>query len=97
MQRNTDGTRRDNARVEGQGFELLENPEHLVAIVRNRSKTSAKLQSSLGSKDLGKNDREAQDEGTICAKLARHLVGTRKLTLSQIRSSRVQRHRENSG
>ena len=33
--------------------------EHFAAIIRNRSKTGAKLQSSPGSKDLGKSDPEA--------------------------------------
>ena len=42
--------------IEGQGFEWLEDPKHLVAIIRNRSKTGAKPYSSPGSKYLGKSD-----------------------------------------
>ena len=34
----------------------------VAAIIRNRSKTGAKPQSSPGSKDLGKSDPEALDE-----------------------------------
>ena len=45
--------------IEGQGFEWLEDPKHHAAIIRNRSKTGAKPQSSPGSKDLGKSDPEA--------------------------------------
>ena len=48
--------------IEGQGFERLEDPKHLPAIIRNRSKTGAKPQSSPGSKDLGQSDPEALDE-----------------------------------
>ena len=48
--------------IEEQGFEWLEDPEHLAAIIRNRSKTGAKPQSLPGSKDLGKSDPEALDE-----------------------------------
>ena len=48
--------------VEGQGFECLEDPKHLAAINRNRSKAGAKPQSSPGSKDLGKSDLEALDK-----------------------------------
>ena len=48
--------------IEGQGFEWLEDPKHLAAIIRNRSKTGAMPQSSPGSKDLGKSDPEALDE-----------------------------------
>ena len=48
--------------IEGQGFEWLEDPKHLAAIIRNRSKTGAKPQSSPGSKNLGKSDPEALDE-----------------------------------
>ena len=40
--------------INGQGFEWLEDPKHLAAIIRNRSKAGAKPQSSPGSKDLGK-------------------------------------------
>ena len=48
--------------INGQGFEWLEDPKHLAAIIRNRSKVGAKPQSSPSSKDLGKNDPEALDE-----------------------------------
>ena len=48
--------------INGQGFEWLEDPKHLAAIIRNRSKVVAKPQSSPGSKDLGKSDPEALDE-----------------------------------
>ena len=42
--------------------EWLEDPKHLAAILRNRSKVGAKPQSSPGSKDLGRSDPEALDE-----------------------------------
>ena len=48
--------------VEGQGSEWMEDPKHLAAIIRNRSKTGMKPQSSPGSKDPGKSDPEALDE-----------------------------------
>ena len=48
--------------INGQGFEWLEDPKHLAAIIRNRSKVDAKPQCSPGSKDLGKSDPEALDE-----------------------------------
>ena len=48
--------------INGQGFEWLEDPKHLAAIIRNRSKVAAKPQSSPGSKDLGRSDPEALDE-----------------------------------
>ena len=48
--------------INGQGFEWLEDPKHLAAIIRNRSKMGAKPQSSPGSKDLGRSDPEALDE-----------------------------------
>ena len=48
--------------INGQGFEWLEDPKHLAAIIRNSSKVGAKPQSSPGSKDLGKSDPEALDE-----------------------------------
>ena len=48
--------------INGQRFEWLEHPKHLVAIIRNRSKVGAKPHSSPGSKDLGKSDPEALDE-----------------------------------
>ena len=48
--------------LNGQGFEWLEDPKHLTAIIRNHSKVGAKPQSSPGSKDLGKSDPEALDE-----------------------------------
>ena len=48
--------------IDGQGFEWLEDPKHLAAIIRNRSKTGAKPQSSPGSNDLGKSDPQALDE-----------------------------------
>ena len=48
--------------MNGQGFEWLEDPKHIAAIIRNRSKVVAKPQSSPGSKDLGKSDPEAVDE-----------------------------------
>ena len=47
--------------MDREGFECLEDPKHLAAIIRNRSKVSAKPQSSRG-KDLGRNDPEALDE-----------------------------------
>ena len=40
----------------------MEDPKHLAAIIRNRSLARAKPQSSPGSKDLGRSDREASDE-----------------------------------
>ena len=49
----------------GQGFEWLDDPKHLAAIIRNRSKVGAKPQSSSGSKDLGRSDPEALDELSI--------------------------------
>ena len=57
--------------INGQGFEWLEDPKRLAAIIRNRSKVGAKPQSSPGSKDLGKSDPEALDEleeeeGKLC-------------------------------
>ena len=48
--------------INGQGFEWLEDPKHLAAIIRKSSKVGAKPQSSSGSKDLGRGDPEAQDE-----------------------------------
>ena len=48
--------------INGQGFQWLEDPKHLAAINRNRSKMGAKPQSSPGSKDLGRSDPEALDE-----------------------------------
>ena len=48
--------------INGQGFEWLEDPKHLAAIIRNRSKVGAKPQNSPGGKDLGKSDPEALDE-----------------------------------
>ena len=48
--------------INGQGFEWLEDPKHLAAIIRNRSKVGAKPQSSPGSKDLEKSDPELLDE-----------------------------------
>ena len=48
--------------INGQGFEWLEDPKNLAAIIRNRSKVGAKPQSSPGSKDLGKSNPEALDE-----------------------------------
>ena len=44
------------AYIVGQGFEWLEDPKHIAAIIRIRSKMGAKPQSSPGSKDLGKTD-----------------------------------------
>ena len=54
--------KRHIAYIVGQGFEWLEDPKHIAAIIRNRSKMGAKAQSSPGSKDLGKTDPEALDE-----------------------------------
>ena len=48
--------------VNGQGFKWLEDPKHLAAILRNRSKVCAKPQSFARSKDLGRSDPEALDE-----------------------------------
>ena len=48
--------------INGQGFEWLEDPKHLAAVIRNRSKVGAKRQSSPCGKDLGKSDPEALDE-----------------------------------
>ena len=48
--------------ISGQGFGWLEDPKHLAAIIRNRSKVGAKPQSSPISKDLGRTDPEALDE-----------------------------------
>ena len=62
VQWNTDGTKRHIVYIEGQGFEWLEDPKQLAAIIRNRSKTGAKPHRSLGRKDLGKSDPEAFDE-----------------------------------
>ena len=54
--------KRHIAYIEGQGFEWLEDPKHLAAIITNRSKVGAKPQNSQGGKDLGKSDPEALDE-----------------------------------
>ena len=54
--------KRHIAYIVGQGFEWLEDPKHIAAIIRNHSKMGAKPQSSPGSKDLGKTDPEALDE-----------------------------------
>ena len=51
--------KRHIAYIVGQGFEWMEDPKHIVAIITNRSKMGAKRQSSPGSKDLGKTDPEA--------------------------------------
>ena len=48
--------------IEGQGFEWLEDPKHLAAIIRIRPKTGAMPQCSLRSKDLEKSDPETLDE-----------------------------------
>ena len=40
--------------INGQGFEWLEDPKHLAAIIRNRSKVGAKPQSSPSSRTWGK-------------------------------------------
>ena len=48
--------------IEGQGFQWLDDPKHFAAIMRNRSKTGAKPQSSPGSEDLGRSDPEVLDE-----------------------------------
>ena len=48
--------------INGQGFEWLENPKHLAAIIRKGSKVGAKPHSSSSSKDLGRSDPEALDE-----------------------------------
>ena len=48
--------------INSQGFEWLEDPKHLAAIIRNRSEVGAKPQSSLGSKDLARSDPEELDE-----------------------------------
>ena len=45
--------KKHNVYIEGKGFEWLKDSKHLAAIIRNRSKTGAKPQSSPGSKDLG--------------------------------------------
>ena len=45
--------KRHIVKINGQGFEWLEDPKHLAAIIRNRSKVGAKPQSSPGGKDLG--------------------------------------------
>ena len=47
--------------VEGQGFEWLEDPKHIAAIIPNRSKIGAKPQSSPRSKDIDRSDPEALD------------------------------------
>ena len=54
--------KRDIVCIEGQGFEWLEDPKHLAAIIRNRTKTGAKPQSSPDNKDLGRSDPEVLDE-----------------------------------
>ena len=54
--------KRHIAYIVGQGFEWLEDPKHIAAITRNRSKMGAKPQSSPGSKDLGKTDPEVLEE-----------------------------------
>ena len=54
--------KRHRVHTKGQGFEWLEDPKHLAAIIRNRSKVGAKPQSSLGGKDFGRSDPEALDE-----------------------------------
>ena len=48
--------------IVGQGFEWLEDPKHIDAIITNRSKIGAKPQTSSGSKVLEKTDREALNE-----------------------------------
>ena len=40
--------KRDVVYIEGQGFEWLEDPKHLAAIIRNLSKTGAKPQNAPG-------------------------------------------------
>ena len=69
--------------IEGKGFEWLEDPKQRASIIRNPSEIGAKPQSSQGSKDLRKSD--PGNSRKLCnlrlAKLARHLVGTQKLTL----------------
>ena len=47
--------------VKGQGFEWLEDPKHIAAIIQNCSKVGAKPQSSPGRNDIG-CDSEALDE-----------------------------------
>ena len=96
--------------VNGQGFEWVEDPKHLAAIIRNRSKVGAKPQSSPSSKDLGKSDPEALDElEQVEGKLYQQDTGISIYVSSgrfdiqfcvrwqdtQIRSSRVRRHCEN--
>ena len=119
--------------IEGQGFEWLEDPKHLAAIIKNRSKTGAKPQGSPGSKDLGKKCRSVDELEEVEAKLYQQDTGisiyassgrfdmqfcVKRLSQmmtkhsstgqageisrghaeahAQIRSSGVQRHRENS-
>ena len=48
--------------IEGQGFEWLEDPKNLAAILTNLSMIGAKPQSSMGSKDVGRSDPESLDE-----------------------------------
>ena len=54
--------KRHIAYILGQGFEWLEDPKHLAAIIRNSSMVGAKPKSSPGSKDLRRSDPEALDE-----------------------------------
>ena len=46
--------KRHIAYMNGQGFEWLEDPKHLAAIIRNRSKVGVKPQSSPGARTSGK-------------------------------------------
>ena len=65
--------KRHTAYIDRQGFEWLEDPKHLAAIIRNCCKMGAKLESSAGSKDLGRSDPEALDELVeVEAKLYQH-------------------------
>ena len=57
--------------INGQGFEWLEEPKHLAASIRNRSKVCAKPWSSPNGKDVGRSDPDASDEleeveGKLC-------------------------------
>ena len=54
--------KRHIAYIVGHRPEWLEDPKHIAAIIRNRSKMGAKPQTHPGSKDLGKTDPEALDE-----------------------------------
>ena len=94
--------------IKDQGFEWLEDPKHLAAIIRNRSKIGAKPQSSPGSKDFGRCDPGVSDElAELEAKLCtsktqaskstypvaiRHAVLRLSVMMSKLRLARLARY-----